>query len=75
MEKSRIAGQIVCVFLLALALVVTGTQGANAQGGTGQIKGVVVDPSGAVIPGRLSPPSVWTTASPAAPSAGRMARS
>ncbi len=51
MTKSRIVGQIVCVLLLALALVVTGTQSANAQGGTGQIKGVVTDPTGAVVPG------------------------
>jgi hypothetical protein len=51
MTKSRIVGQLVCVLLLAVALVVTGTKGAYAQGGTGQIKGVVTDTTGAVVPG------------------------
>lgn len=51
MTKSRIVGQLVCVLLLAVALVVAGTQGAYAQGGTGQIKGIVTDSSGAVVPG------------------------
>ena len=51
MTKSRIVGQLVCVFLLALALAATGTQGAYAQGGSGQIKGIVTDPTGAVVPG------------------------
>jgi hypothetical protein len=37
--------------LLAVALVVTSTKGAYAQGGTGQIKGVVTDTTGAVVPG------------------------
>jgi outer membrane receptor protein involved in Fe transport len=39
--------------MLAAALAVTGIQGANAQGGTGQIKGVVTDQAGAVIPGAV----------------------
>ena len=51
MTKSRIAGQLVCVLLLGLALIVSGTQGAYAQGATGQIKGIVTDTSGAVVPG------------------------
>ena len=51
MTNSRIAGQLVCVLLLGLALTVSGTQGAYAQGATGQIKGIVTDTSGAVVPG------------------------
>jgi len=45
----RYASQLVCVLLLSVAVVLTGTHNANAQGGTGQIKGIVTDSSGAVI--------------------------
>jgi len=49
----RYASQLVCALLLAVVVVLAGTHNANAQGGTGQIKGVVTDPTGAVIPGAV----------------------
>jgi outer membrane receptor protein involved in Fe transport len=53
MTMFRNASQLFCVLLLAAAAVLAGTHNANAQGGTGQIKGVVTDPTGAVIPGAV----------------------
>jgi len=50
MMKSRFVGQL-AVALLAIACAFTGTTSAFAQASTGQIKGVVADASGAVIPG------------------------
>ena len=51
MKMLRNAGQLVCVLLVVVAVVLTGAQCANAQGGTGQIKGIVTDSSAAVVPG------------------------
>ena len=51
MTRIRFTGQFVSVLLLTFAFMLSGMNGAYAQGGTGQIKGVVTDPTGAVIPG------------------------
>ena len=53
MTRIRFTGQFVSVLLLTFAFMLSGMNGAYAQGGTGQIKGVVTDPTGAVIPGAI----------------------
>jgi hypothetical protein len=55
MPKSRKAtgGFVASVLLAMLVVLLGGLPAARAQGGTGQMKGVVVDPSGAVVPGAV----------------------
>jgi hypothetical protein len=51
MTKFRFPGQLIRFLFLTMAIVVAGTLCGNAQTSTGQIKGIVTDASGAVVPG------------------------
>jgi hypothetical protein len=51
MTKFRRINQICSIFLVAFALALITPTGAHAQSSTGQIKGLVTDPTGALVPG------------------------